>query len=742
MSLPLSHLARALRRSLLVLLVVLLAAVPAVTTAGPADASAPRPAAQSVGAPGSFRIAYSDPHAAVKEATQHRVFVLNPDAFDFARQIKARNPDAVVLMYKNLQFTSDHYWNYHASSGTDRPYLTVGVGFAQTQANDWFLLDSKDRRINNAWGLWLVDFGDPGYQKAWFDNVHTELVAGKHWDGVFFDDVNWRADSAGKIPAKYPTNSTFRAAATAAVKQTSQKLRERGYLTILNIGASHVRPQTWDEWLPFADGAMEEHFTNWNQTPGGPFIWDWGTDGWAAHIQQAQTATRMGKLTLLRVGGANGDRDAIRYGLASYLLVNDGRQTISPPEMTATPTYPEFSYDLGAPRGAYQHLGNSVYRRTFERGTVIVNASENRTATIPLPTPHLDHHGNTITSITLTGTRGAILRHANTTSTKAATPEPTPAAATTPRAPTVALSPTPTTAPAPGGALLAADVTGTGNEDLLSYDPGNGAWRMASRGADGTFSAPEQVVSYATTRGWAAHLAADITGNRRGDLLSYHPGNGTWWVSKARNDGTVAGPQRLASYVTKDGWQAHLAADVTGNGRAEVLSYHPGNGSWWRTSARTDGSLATPRRVATYGTRTGWGTHLAADFTGDGRADLLSYRPSTGAWWLSPARSDGTFAAPRHVTTYGTRTGWETHLTADLTGNGRADLLSYHPGNGTWWLSSPRSDGTLSSPRLLTTYGLRSGWGAHVAADLTGDGRASLLSYHASSGAWWITDSR
>jgi outer membrane biosynthesis protein TonB len=78
---------------------------------------------------------------------------------------------------------------------------------------------------------------------------------------------------------------------------------------------------------------------------------------------------------------------------------------------------------------------------------VIVNASENRTATIPLPTPHLDHHGNTITSITLTGTRGAILRH-DTTEEPAPPPPPDPTPEPTPD-PTLEPTPDPTPEPTP-----------------------------------------------------------------------------------------------------------------------------------------------------------------------------------------------------------------------------------------------------------------------------------------------------
>jgi hypothetical protein len=144
-------------------------------------------------------------------------------------------------------------------------------------------------------------------------------------------------------------------------------------------------------------------------------------------------------------------------------------------------------------------------------------------------------------------------------------------------------------------------------------------------------------------------------------------------------------------------------------------------------------------RLTTYGTTSGWEAHLAADVTGNGRADLVSYHPSRGRWWVTESNADGTFAAPRLLTTYGTTSGWEAHLAADVTGNGRADLVSYHPSNGSWWISSSRDDGTFSSPRSLTTYGTRTGWEAHLAADVTGNGRADLVSYHPSNGSWWIT---
>jgi urease beta subunit len=56
------------------------------------------------------------------------------------------------------------------------------------------------------------------------------------------------------------------------------------------------------------------------------------------------------------------------------------------------------------------------------------------------------------------------------------------------------------------------------------------------------------------------------------------------------------------------------------------------------------------------------------------------------------------------LTTYATTSGWETHLVADVTGNGHPDLVSYHPSRGRRWVTESLGDGQFAAPRLLTTY--------------------------------------
>jgi hypothetical protein len=248
--------------------------------------------------------------------------------------------------------------------------------------------------------------------------------------------------------------------------------------------------------------------------------------------------------------------------------------------------------------------------------------------------------------------------------------------------------------------------------------------------------------SYTTTEGWAAHLAADVDGDGRADLLSFHPKRGRWWVSTGRENGTFASPRLAATYATTAGWQAHLAADVDGDGRADLISYHPDRGRWWVSRGRTDGTFGAPRRLVDHPTGAGWAAHVAADVDGDGRADLLAYDATAGSWLVFADRVGSAEPWPLRASGaigYTTRTGWQTHLAADVTGDGRADLLSYNLARGRWSVTTSRDDAWFDDPRTLTTYGTTTGWQTHLAADVTGDGRAELLSYHPARGRWWIS---
>ena len=90
-------------------------------------------------------------------------------------------------------------------------------------------------------------------------------------------------------------------------------------------------------------------------------------------------------------------------------------------------------------------------------------------------------------------------------------------------------------------------------------------------------------------------------------------------------------------------WQIRGLADFSGDGKADVLWHHQGTGDlyvWYLNgTVTTGGSYLTPKSFAD----TTWKIVLVADFNADGKPDLLWHNQATGylyAWVL-----DGTVTA-------------------------------------------------------------------------------------------------
>lgn len=157
------------------------------------------------------------------------------------------------------------------------------------------------------------------------------------------------------------------------------------------------------------------------------------------------------------------------------------------------------------------------------------------------------------------------------------------------------------------------------------------------------------------------------------------------------------------------------AADFTGDGVADLVARNTrGELYLWKGSG--DGTFEKP--VFLTG---GWNyTETAAgDFSGDGKADLVA-RDADAGLYLWKGNGDGTFERPRLLTQ-----GWNFTQTAaaDFTGDGIADLVA-RDAKGDLYLWTGERGGTFSRPKKVT-----GDWNytRTVAGDFTGDGRADLV---------------
>jgi hypothetical protein len=136
----------------------------------------------------------------------------------------------------------------------------------------------------------------------------------------------------------------------------------------------------------------------------------------------------------------------------------------------------------------------------------------------------------------------------------------------------------------------------------------------------------------------------DDNGKRGADMTLYnHPGGGfVFSAGSITFGGSLVTDEALRHILLNVFARAGLQpsstwiADFTGGGKADVLFYYPGDDNWWL------GSMATGQLAWTKVGNTGaFGHNITdgrpfwiADFTGDGKADVLFYYPGDDNWWL------------------------------------------------------------------------------------------------------------
>ena len=257
------------------------------------------------------------------------------------------------------------------------------------------------------------------------------------------------------------------------------------------------------------------------------------------------------------------------------------------------------------------------------------------------------------------------------------------------------------------------DLNGDGRADMLGIGP-DCVWTCLNRGPTGFGEPTFQLVAFEANSGWRTgdhpRFLADLTGDGRADLA--------WFRRRRRLDGASATGTAVSGRLQfvlggarlQQGLERRVSALPRGSDRRRPRRHRrasAGMGSGWRSATATAASSRRRSCLADFAFNTGWRVdkhpRFVADLTGDGRADILGF--GDDGVWVALGNGDGSFQPARFVLAeLGFNQGWrvENHprFVADLTGDGRADIIGF--GDDGVWVALGNGDGSFQPARFVS----------------------------------------
>lgn len=288
---------------------------------------------------------------------------------------------------------------------------------------EWILRDSSGNKLYIPWGCsggtcpqYAADISNPAFRKYWIEHVSADYAKG--YRGVFVDDVNMEMQVGNGneqlvAPIDPATGQAMTASAWRAYMATfMQELRSalptaelvHNVIWFADNHAGISDPSIRSE-LSAANFAYLERGVNDSGLTGG--TGSWSVNAFLSYIDEVHSLGRN-----VVVDGSSGEVPGMEYNLAAYFLISGGNDAVSGKGQTPENWWSGWGVELGEPSGP-RYTWDSMLRRDFSGGLVLLNPPGAATQTVTLSAPMVNVNGNTVTSVTLGPASGAILRGAS-----------------------------------------------------------------------------------------------------------------------------------------------------------------------------------------------------------------------------------------------------------------------------------------------------------------------------------------
>jgi hypothetical protein len=276
------------------------------------------------------------------------------------------------------------------------------------------------------------------------------------------------------------------------------------------------------------------------------------------------------------------------------------------------------------------------------------------------------------------------------------------------------------------------DFNGDGLTDIAARFLQTGQWWVGVSDGGGYFST-SLWTTWAPQATWVQVQVGDINGDGKADLLGRYYQTGQWWA--ALSSGAGFGNALWATWAPDQAgltWVDVHLADLTGDGKADLIGRYLQTGQWW--AGISNGSSFHNALWTTWSPGATWVDVQVGDVNGDGKADLIGRYLQAGQWWA--AFSSGNGFTNVLWDTWSPAVTWVDVHVADLNGDGRTDLVGRDRFSGQWWVGLSGANGAGNT--LFMTWSTAVAWANVQVADFNGDGKADVAGEDPQSGQWWV----